>query len=135
MEDKNVQYIIPDVNELTFKIIQEMPEDNNEAYYAMRMILEMIENMKIPIEMEDSCECCCGCEDEPSDLECDAECDVARHFEIELEADSISDLRDQLSELFEYTYSEEFQHDIRVFNFMEYNSETGITKAVPKGTE
>lgn len=133
MEDKNTQFIIPDANELSMKIMCELPEDGmNETYYALRLVMEMIEAMKVPAELEHPCEDCCECDDIPDDCGEEEDDDTSHHFEIEIEAYGVKDLRDQLSDLYSYTYSKHFQHDIKVFNSMEYDSETGITKGEPK---
>lgn len=125
MDDRMIIY----ADDLYHGILEELPDNRGEAYYALSMVLEMIEHMKQPLptephacreEMYDDCDCC-------TDME------VEHHFDITIEAEGVEDLRDQLAAVYEYTYSEEFQNSLTAYDEFEYDSESNITHAFSRG--
>lgn len=102
-------YCIPDADELMTSIIEELPNNRGEAYYALSMVLEMIESRRAemlamdPAEAEDEppmydCEDCCeDC--------CEADEGAVQHFKMTIDAYGIDDLRAQMRDAYAHTFS------------------------------
>lgn len=101
-------YCIPDADELMSAVIEELPHNRGEAYYALSMVLEMIESRRAEMvaldpdeaddeppvyDCEDCCEECCG-EEEP-----------VHHFKMTIDAYGVDDLRAQMRDAYAHTFS------------------------------
>lgn len=106
--------MVVDAQDLYYAVLEELPNKRGAVYYALSMVLEMIEHMKEPItETKEEEVCDTGCE------ECKS---VSKDFEIVIEAHGVEDLRNQIINLLEFTYSEEFDTYISMGKSFEYSS-------------
>ena len=110
MEMKTI-YCIPDADELYAAIVEELPHNRSEAYYALSMVLEMVESRRTEMlarfpgvseEDEAPCECEDCCE------ECEEECGAVPHFRLTIDAYGVDDYRAQMQDAYAHTFSAGF---------------------------
>lgn len=125
-------YMIVDANKLIEQIAMEFPDEMNETYYALRMVQEMIEADKIPCSsllqkdaQSDAAEDCCEKKPEPS---ADSR---LRKYCVEIEAKDVQGFRNQLGEVWAYTYSEGFEEAVASGKPFEYDTKTGALRIGP----
>ena len=102
-------YCIPDADELMSAVIEELPHNRGEAYYALSMVLEMIESRRAEMLAMDPAEAVSE-EDEPPMCECDDCCEECgdepiHHFKMTIDAYGIDDLRAQMRDAYAHTFS------------------------------
>lgn len=102
---------IPDVDEFMSAIIEELPNNRGEAYYALSMVLEMIESRRAELWVADP--------DEPEDEEssfdecedCCEDCEDGKlhRYKLTIDAFDLEDLRAQMRDAFAHTFSSSFE--------------------------
>ena len=104
-------YCIPDADELITSIVEELPHNRGEAYYALSMVLEMIESRRAEMLAMDPAEAVPE-EDEPPMCECDDCCEEycgeeepVHHFKMTIDAYGVDDLRAQMRDAYAHTFS------------------------------
>lgn len=135
IEKENTVYFV-NADVLTTRILEELPEKRGEAYYALSMVLEMIESEKEPYYETDAftyeacdnagCEDCCECGVPPEEDAEESEWNH-KHFCLTVEADGLNDLRSQLCDACSYTHSDDLHECLSAFDSFEYDSESGVT--------
>lgn len=107
-------YCIPDADELMSAVIEELPHNRGEAYYALSMVLEMIDARRTELLAMDPAEAVTE-EDEPPMCECDDCCEEcgedeggSHHFKMTIDAYGMDDLRAQMRDAYQHTFSEFF---------------------------
>lgn len=134
MIERDTEYIV-DADLLAMRILEELPTNRGEAYYALSMALEMIESEKTPLSeylqvVKDECE---G-HAEPLDfcghtsLASQKDDGKRVRFDVQIEAHGVDDLREQIGDLFAYTYSEDFSDSVETYGTFEYDSVDRITR-------
>ena len=134
MIERDVEYIV-DADLLAMRIMEELPTNRGEAYYALSMALEMIESEKMPLSEYYQVEDSAGCKE--SLERCGHTSMVSQndgkkypHFNIQIEAYGVDDLREQIGDLFAYTYSEDFSDSLELYSAFEYDSESKTTRTI-----
>ena len=120
MKNKCNWYVDADI--LSMRIAEELPDKRGEAYYALSMVLEMIESERKQVEESKD-----GKESGSVTVH-STEKKIEPHFNITIEAFGVGDLRNQIGDLYAYTYSEGFIESLESYSAFEYDSGTGITK-------
>lgn len=97
-------YCIPDADELYASIVDELPTERGEAYYALSMVLEMIESRRTELVAEDAEMSC----EKKTDGSCKRH---GHHYELTIDAKDLDDLRAQMMDAYESTFSELFEDE------------------------